>query len=88
MKKIKYQTDQNNPQVKAYKEAVAKGMKNQHVVPRDDGWAVKKMGATKASAVFNTQQDAIEHANRIAKNQGSAVFIHGKDGRIRDRKDF
>ena len=83
MKKVAYKTNQNNPQVKAYKEAVERGMKNQHVVPQDNGWAVKRAGADRASGVYDTQKEAIEEAKSIAKNQGTAVFIHGEDGRIK-----
>ena len=88
MKKVPYKTNQNNPQVKAYNEAVQRGMKNQHVIPKDDGWAVKRAGADKASGVYNTQKEAIKEATSIAKNQGTSVFIHGEDGRIRESTSY
>lgn len=61
---------------------------NQHVLPRDDGWAVKKAGASRDTKVFNKQSDAIEHAKDIAKNKGSELFIHSRDGRIRERNTY
>lgn len=59
--------------------------KNQHVVPHPDGWAVKSEGASKASSVHRTQMEAIERGRDVAQNQGSELFIHGRDGRIRER---
>ncbi len=59
--------------------------KNQHVVPHPDGWAVKGEENSKPTKITNTQQEAISYAREIAKNQGSELLIHGKDGKIRDR---
>ena len=86
MKKIQYKTDQNNPTVRAYKEAVEKGKKDQHILPRENGWIVKSLLSEKTSQTFSTQQEAAKYAESIA-SQGTAVFIHGSDGRIRDRID-
>ncbi|NHB57558.1 DUF2188 domain-containing protein [Acinetobacter shaoyimingii] len=61
---------------------MAKG-KNQHVVPRQDGWAVKGAGNNKATRVVSTQAEAIQIAQDIAKNQQSDTKIHGKNGQIR-----
>lgn len=88
MKKIPYKTNQNHPKIREYREAVEKGKQNQHVLPRGNDWIVKRAGAEKASQVFGTQREASEHAHSIARNQGTAVFIHGTDGRIRERKDY
>jgi hypothetical protein len=61
---------------------------NQHVVPHPDGWAVKSEGATKATRVTKTQQESTDKAKEIAKNQGSEVIIHGKDGKIRQKNSY
>jgi len=57
--------------------------KNQHVVPHQDGWAVKGAGNRKATVVTTTQKEAIKIAQDIAKNQGSDTKIHGRNGQIR-----
>ena len=57
--------------------------KNQHVVKHPEGWAVKGAGNTKATKVTRTQQEAIDVAEQIAKNQQSDTKIHGRDGKIR-----
>lgn len=59
--------------------------KNQHVVPHKDGWAVKGEGADRASSIHRTQSEAIERGREVAQNQRSELFIHGRDGRIRER---
>ena len=61
------------------------GSRNQHVVPHDQGWAVRGAGSQRASSVHRTQQEAIDAAREIARNQGSELIIHRKDGRIRER---
>lgn len=62
--------------------------KNQHVVPHKNGWAVKGEGNTKATVVNHTQKEANKVASVIAKNQKSEVFIHGENGRIRERNSY
>lgn len=57
----------------------------QHVVPNGGGWAVRRAGASKATSTHGTQVEAIAAAKRIAQNQRSEVYIHGRDGRIRER---
>jgi uncharacterized protein YdaT len=60
-------------------------MANQHVVKREDGWAVRREKAERDTAVHGTQAEAIKEAKRIADNQGGEVLIHGRDGKIRDK---
>lgn len=60
----------------------------QHVVPNESGWSVKRAGATKASSVHRTQQEAVAAATRLAQNQRTELYIHGRDGRIRERNSY
>ncbi|MFA7275870.1 MAG: DUF2188 domain-containing protein [Pseudobdellovibrionaceae bacterium] len=62
--------------------------KNQHVVPHADGWAVKGAGNTRATSVHETQSQAIQEARSIAKNNHSELFVHGRNGQIRERDSF
>ena len=62
--------------------------KNQHVVPHEDGWAVKGAGNSRATSVHKTQAEAIGQAQDIAKNNHSELFIHGRNGQIRERDSF
>ncbi|MGR6329579.1 DUF2188 domain-containing protein [Sphingomonas sp. XXL09] len=62
--------------------------KGQHVVPNAGGWGVKKAGASRASSVHTTQAEAIAAATQIARNQKTELYIHGRDGRIRERNSY
>lgn len=62
--------------------------KGQHVVPNGGKWAVRKAGSERASGVFDTQKEAISRGKELAKNQGTELYVHGKDGRIRERSTF
>lgn len=62
--------------------------KNQHVVPHQNGWAVKGEGNQRSTSVHNTQQQAIDAARQIARNQQSELVIHRPDGRIRDKDSY
>jgi hypothetical protein len=62
--------------------------KDQHVVRRPEGWAVRGAGNERDTTHHRTQLDAIEAARRIAENQRSEVVIHGRDGRIRDKDSY
>ena len=56
-----------------------------HVSRRADlnKWQVKATGSDKALKLFNTQKEAIEYANQLAKNQNVSVRVHSKEGKIR-----
>ena len=62
--------------------------KGQHVIPSGGKWSVRRAGSERASGVYDTQRDAIDAARRIARNQGAELFIHGEDGRIRERNSY
>jgi len=62
--------------------------RGQHVVPSNGGWSVRRAGAIKATRTFSTQIDAIQAATAIARNQRSEVYVHGVDGRIRERNSY
>jgi hypothetical protein len=63
--------------------------KTQHIVKSPDGgWAVKKGGSTKATKIFDTQAKAIAHGREIAQNQKAEFYVHGKDGRIREKDSY
>jgi len=87
MVKIPYKTNQSNPTINAYNEAVEKGTKNQHIVPFEGKWAITNLISKKAFRIFSDPEEAIEYA-KVNAAQGTAIFIHGPDGRIRERKEY
>ncbi|PIU26119.1 MAG: hypothetical protein COW32_08845 [Candidatus Aquicultor secundus] len=62
--------------------------RNQHVVPRGDGWAVRGERNTRDTSHHGTQQQAIDAARQVARNQGSELLIHGQNGQIRARDSY
>tara|TARA_R100000365_G_C2730526_1_gene60862 strand:+ start:211 stop:435 length:225 start_codon:yes stop_codon:yes gene_type:complete len=62
--------------------------RNQHVVPSGGRWSVRVAGAERASRTFATQQEAINDAREKAQKQGTELYIHGRDGRIRERNSY
>lgn len=62
--------------------------KGQHVAPRGEKWIVRRTGAARATGVFETQREAVEKARDLAKSQGTELYIHGRDGRIRERASY
>ncbi|MGR3548538.1 MAG: DUF2188 domain-containing protein [Roseovarius sp.] len=62
--------------------------KSVHVVPRGGKWAVRSSGAAKASKIVNTQDEAREIAREQAKRSGVELYVHGRNGRIRERNSY
>lgn len=62
--------------------------KNQHVIPHSDGWAVKTAGASRDTKIFSKQSQAIKFAKDIAKNKEAELFIHSREGKIRERNTY
>lgn len=56
--------------------------RNQHVVPRDNQWAVRGAGATRDTELFGRKQDAVDRAREIAQNQQTELVVHGENGQI------
>jgi len=59
--------------------------RNQHVVPHQNGWAVRGAGSSRATSVHQTQSAAIDAGRSISRNQGSELLVHGRNGQIRAR---
>lgn len=62
--------------------------RNQHIVRHSDGWAVRGAGSQRATSIHSTQREAIDAGRSIAKTQKTELFVHGRDGRIRERDSF
>lgn len=62
--------------------------KNQHVTPHNGVWQVKGAGNQKATAVTQTQAEAIQIAREKAIKQHSELIIHGKNGQIREKNSY
>jgi hypothetical protein len=61
---------------------------NIHVVPHDGDWAWRRAGSDRVSEVSRTQGQAERHAREAARRDGVELFIHGRDGAIRERNTY
>ena len=61
---------------------------NLHVVSRNEGWVVRKDGNSRALSVHTTQREAIDAARQLARSKQGELIIHGKDGRINNRRSY
>ena len=60
-----------------------------HVTPRQDGrWQIIVGGSERASLCTDTQKEAIERATITAKRNKEELFIHGRNGLIRDKRSY
>jgi hypothetical protein len=60
-----------------------------HVVPNPaGGWSVKNSGATRASKTFDTQRQAITYGRDSAKKSSTELYIHGRDGTIKNKNSY
>lgn len=60
-----------------------------HITPRDDGrWNVIRDNAERASSVHDTQADAASAGRGTARRESTELYIHGRDGQIRDRDSY
>ena len=62
--------------------------KDIHVVPREDGWAVRREGAKRDSSHHDRKSDAAEAARDTARRERVEVVTHGKDGKIQDSDSY
>ncbi|WP_347489274.1 DUF2188 domain-containing protein [Desulfoscipio sp. XC116] len=51
----------------------------------NDGWKVQKSGASRASAYADTKAEAVRIGKVISQRSGSALVIHGKDGKFKGK---
>ncbi len=62
--------------------------KNFWVSKRNEGWAVKREGAGRASSMHKTQGSAWSEARRLARGSGGEAVLKGSNGQIRARNTY
>jgi hypothetical protein len=58
--------------------------KNEHVVPRKKGWAVRREGSEKVSKLFVSQSDAMDYAGNIAIKDDVSMVVHKHNGEFKN----
>lgn len=61
---------------------------HQHVVPYEEGWAVRREGNERVTSKHRKQSTAIRKAKSLARKYKSDVIIHRESGGIRDRISY
>ena len=61
---------------------------HQHVVPYEDGWAVRREGNKRVTSKHRKQSTAIRKAKSLAKKYKADVIIHRASGGIRERVSY
>lgn len=56
--------------------------RNWHVVPHDDGWAVKAEGEDEPEQLFGTKAEAAHEARMLASDANRSAIIHRSDGTV------
>ncbi len=62
--------------------------KNVHAVPRQEGWAVQRPNADRASSLHATQAQAEAAGRGLARKDNSEFLLHGRNGQIRERDSY
>lgn len=56
-----------------------------HVSPHDDGWAVTKEGAERATSVYETKKEAVEGGRELARRHvPSELVVHKQDRSVQE----
>ena len=61
---------------------------HQHVVPYEEGWAVRREGNKRVTSKHRKQSTAIRKAKSLARKYKADVIIHRVSGGIRDRISY
>jgi len=72
----------------SYRSASKKRTWSQHVVPFEDGWAVRREGNKRVTSKHRKQSTAIRKAKSLAKKHKADVIIHKASGGIRARINY
>jgi hypothetical protein len=64
--------------------------KERHLVPNSDrgGWDSKRENAKRASKHFDTKKEAMDWSREKAKEEGSELIPHKKDGTFQNPDSF
>ncbi len=62
--------------------------KSQHVMPSGGKWTLREAGSSRASQFFSSREEAVDAAQKIAKQHGTVLYIHGTNGLIRERRSY
>ncbi|MEW5506833.1 DUF2188 domain-containing protein [Pseudomonas antarctica] len=63
-------------------------MDNYHITPTENGWALKKQGAERASKTGTTKVEIIKLATEFLDGKTASLKIHKEDGTIQEERTY
>jgi hypothetical protein len=63
-------------------------MENFHIAPTDNGWELKKEGATRASKTASTKDAIMDLAKAFLEGKTASLKIHKTDGAIQEERTY
>ncbi len=61
---------------------------NLHVVRHNDSWATRREDSARVARTYDTQAEAAQAARQTAQRENVETFIHGRNGKIRERNSY
>jgi hypothetical protein len=59
-----------------------------HVVPHENGWAVRREGGDRASAVTPTKEEAVDRGRELAQRENGSLVIHRENGTFQEERTY
>jgi hypothetical protein len=63
-------------------------MENFHITPTDNGWELKKEGATRASKTAPTKDAIMDLAKEFLEGKTASLKIHKADGTVQEERTY
>ena len=63
---------------------MAKKKKDEHIVQKKDGWAVRVAGSERSTKIFPTRVEAIDFGKDLAKKHKLGMVVHDENGKFED----
>lgn len=63
-------------------------MENYHINPTDQGWELKKEGATRASKTAATKEEVLKLATAFLEGKTASLKIHKGDGVLQEERTY
>ncbi|MBC3301151.1 DUF2188 domain-containing protein [Pseudomonas sp. SWRI18] len=59
-----------------------------HITPTENGWALKKQGAERASKTAATKAEIVKLASEFLEGKTASLKIHKEDGSIQEERTY
>lgn len=59
-----------------------------HITPTENGWALKKQGAERASKTASTKAEIVKLASEFLEGKTASLKIHKQDGSIEEERTY